>query len=132
VASSLRRGRDGGDERAAAVRWAKINAAILNATARLPRERRLVVRYEDLCAEPEAVLRRITRFLDLEPGRLEVSGDPSARHVLGNRTRLIPIQEIRLDETWRSTLSEEQQRRIRRETRATERRIADAERDREG
>lgn len=127
VASSVRRGRDGGDVRAAAVRWSKINAAILNAMAALPEDRRLVVRYEDLCTDPDAVLRRIARFLDLDPGRVAEATDRE-RHVLGNRTRLVPITEIRLDERWRSELSADQVERIGRVTRATERRIAAAER----
>jgi hypothetical protein len=127
VYSSVRRGRDGGDERAAAVRWAKVNAAILNAIARLPHERRLLVRYEELCAEPDAVLRRITRFLDLEPSRFSLPADSTGpQHVLGNRTRLIPITEIRSDERWRTAFSDEQLRRIGHVTRAIERRIADA------
>jgi Sulfotransferase family len=129
VYSSVRRGRDGGDERAAAVRWAKVNDAILNASAALPPERRLVVRYEALCADPEAVLRRIVRFLGLDPGGLWPSTESAPRpHVLGNRTRLIPVTEIRLDETWRTELSDEQLRRTSRASLATERRIADAER----
>jgi hypothetical protein len=127
VYSSVRRGRDGGDARAAAVRWAKVNAAILSATAALPRERRLVVRYEELCADPDAVLRRITRFLDLDPSRLRLPADSAGpQHVLGNRSRLIPVTEIRLDERWRTALSDEQLRRIGSVTRATERRITDA------
>ena len=129
VYSSVRRGRDGGDERAAAVRWAKVNAAILNAMAALPQDRRLVVRYEDLCTDPDAVLRRIARFLDLDPARLAgaTAGDREL-HVLGNRTRLVPVTEIRLDERWRSELTDAQVERIGRATRATERRIAAAER----
>jgi hypothetical protein len=128
VYSAVRRGRDGGDERAAAVRWAKVNAAILNATADLPPDRKLIVRYEALCADPDAVLRRIVRFLDLDPTRFRPPAESSERpHVLGNRTRLIPVTEIRLDERWRSALSGDQLRRIDRVTRGTERRIADAE-----
>ena len=127
VYSSVRRGRDGGDERAAAVRWAKVNAAIMNATAYLPRERRLLVRYEELCADPDAVLRRIARFLDLDPSRLRPrAASAGPLHVLGNRTRLIPVTDIRLDEKWRTALSDKQLLRIGRVTRATERRIADA------
>jgi hypothetical protein len=131
VYSSVRRGRDGGDARAAAVRWAKVNAAILNAVAGLPADRRLVVRYEALCADPDAVLRRIARFLDLDPDGFTPQAEGEARpHVLGNRTRLVPVTEIRLDETWRTVLTDEQLREIDRAARGTERRIADAERAR--
>ena len=77
--------------------------------------------------DPAFVEETKKKKLDLDPSSLRLPAD-SARpqHVLGNRTRLIPVTEIRLDERWRTALSDEQLRRIGRVTRATEGRIAAA------
>jgi Sulfotransferase family len=127
VDSALRRGRDGGDERRAAERWAKVNDAILRASARLPGDRRLVVRYEALCADPVRELERIVAFAGLDPHLLDPGAAPARSHVLGNRARLRPLGEIRLDERWRDALTDEALGRIAARTAATEGRIASAE-----
>ncbi|HEY7524038.1 MAG TPA: sulfotransferase [Candidatus Limnocylindrales bacterium] len=106
VDSVLRRDRADGDAAAAARRWARTHGAILRALDHLPYDRRLLVRYEDLCANPRAELDRIDRFLGLDPtlvGKPTVPG-PGGQHILGNKRRLAGIGEIRLDERWRLNL----------------------------
>jgi hypothetical protein len=110
VDSVLRRGRADGDAAAAARRWARTHGAILRALDHLPYDRRLLVRYEDLCLDPRAELDRVYRFLGLDPSAASeptVPG-PGGQHVLGNKRRLTGIGEIRLDERWRSNLDGDQ------------------------
>jgi hypothetical protein len=77
-------------------------AALLRKT--LPREHWLVIRYEDLCADPLGSFAKICQFLGTHiPGRLP---DPenSTHHIRGNRMRLKRMGEIRLDSSWQAEL----------------------------
>jgi len=61
----------------------------------------LVVRYEDLCADPDAAIAPIMSALDLPPKRPE-PGEATTHTVSGNPIRLRgERQPIRLDEAWR-------------------------------
>lgn len=71
----------------------------------LGNSRCLTLHYEDLCHEPEKTLTSIHRFLGLEPGA--GSSSSRAKHIMGNQMRLGSIQDIRLDEKWKQTLSAE-------------------------
>lgn len=64
------------------------------------------VRYEDLCAKPDEVVARAHHFLGLEAEPLPTPLRPSDQHIIGNRMRLIPEITIRLDEAWRTTLTD--------------------------
>lgn len=65
------------------------------------------VRLEDLCREPEATLRALFHFLEVDPDvRLDYA-DRSRRHIVGNRMRHVFTGEIRSDESWRGKLSPE-------------------------
>jgi hypothetical protein len=95
-----------GSAREAALHWQRTNAAIHRALADAPRDRTLIVRYEDLCQDPEAVTRRILALCGLEPA---ASRSATQGHVLGNRMRLAGPPVLRLDQRWRSALSAAQQ-----------------------
>jgi hypothetical protein len=90
------------------LRWlcTEYNRHAYNASRALRKHRRLVVRYEDLAANPEALLRRLMPELGLtfEPAQLEF--DPAATHALaGNRMRFEPNRQVKLDDEWRRGLS---------------------------
>ena len=83
----------------------------------LPADRRVRVRYEDLCSDPERELERICELVELQPlpGPYEfLSGE---HHILGNRMRLSSSSEIVPDERWRTVLTEEEAEDVRRLTR---------------
>lgn len=84
--------------------WTNTNRAIQRCVRRLPPGASTIVRYEDLCRDPESTLRRLKEFcgVDLTAGR---TGDARQQHLLGNQMRLQPISEVRLDERWRTTLT---------------------------
>jgi len=88
----------------AAAEWRDSHLEIERVARRCCGGRLLRVRYEDLCREPAAELRRILDFASVsEPLRAEtVDGTPL--HVLGNRMRLRGRQAISVDESWRTEL----------------------------
>lgn len=65
----------------------------------------MLLHYEDLCADPGSTLDRIARFLGLEPAPVGQILQAGENHVIGNSMRLKAVEEIRLDEKWRESLS---------------------------
>jgi hypothetical protein len=76
----------------------------------LPEERRLRVRYEDLCADPERELNRIASWAGVERFPWPVDFASAEHHIMGNRMRHEPLANIALDESWRKQLTAEQVR----------------------
>ena len=79
-------------------------------------ERRLRVRYEDLCEDPEREFGRICGLLGLEPLPGPYDLLASDHHIIGNRMRLSSSSEVVLDERWRSILSSHEIDIVRRKT----------------
>ena len=109
---SLRGGGGGGDranERLsmaeAAYQWRRCNEEAEHAMARIDPCRKMEVRYEDLCADPGAVLRRVSTFVGLDSARYTSDFRTAEHHVVGNGMRLDSAPEIRLDDRWRSVLT---------------------------
>ena len=71
-------------------------------------ERWLLVRYEDLCANPEVELKRILQFLGVAGGPPVLEFRQSSHHIIGNRMRRSELSQIRLDTSWRDELSKAQ------------------------
>lgn len=62
-------------------------------------------RYEDLCADPDATLRRLFVFIGVTPRSVPSVLAPREHHVIGNGMRLDQLVSPKLDERWRSALS---------------------------
>src|SRR5579872_546318 len=71
----------------------------------VPAERWIFLRYEDLCAEPEAELRRVLKFLGVDADAPILDYRSAPHHIIGNRMRLRDSSKIRLDTSWREELS---------------------------
>ena len=72
------------------------------------RDATLVVRYEDLCADPAGTLSRIYTFAGLPAGNGVPEFRTGEHHVIGNRMRLSSTSEIRIDDRWKTALAPEQ------------------------
>ncbi|HXG39651.1 MAG TPA: sulfotransferase [Candidatus Limnocylindrales bacterium] len=128
VESTLRRGKR---PEASPVRlarsWASTHESILRDLRRFTPERRILVRYEDLCRTPDAVLAGLFRFCGVDPdvpvAELVAAGRVPTQHLLGNRMRLDGIGPIRLDERWRDALDDRQAEAILAATAPTYRRL---------
>ncbi len=89
----------------AANEWKRSNEASDALVARLPASQWTEVRYEELCADPAATLRRLASFLDLDPNVTLLDYRSRTQHVIGNGMRMDSTSEIRLDERWKSHLT---------------------------
>jgi hypothetical protein len=79
---------------------------------RLPGDRWLTLRYEDLCREPDAALDRAFRFIGVQSGFRVPDFRAFEHHIIGNRMRLSGTSEIRLDERWKTMLTAAQVREV--------------------
>lgn len=91
----------------AAREWKRSNEAADILIARLPKSQSTEVRYETLCAEPEATVTRLCQFLGLQPQTVTLDYRSKEHHVIGNGMRLDRTCEIKLDERWRQHLTAE-------------------------
>lgn len=89
----------------AANEWKRSNEAADLLVARLPGSQWTEVRYEELCADPAAVLRRLAVFLGIDPGGVVLDFRSRNQHVIGNGMRMDTTSEIRLDDRWKTHLS---------------------------
>ena len=96
----------GVDVAKASKQWKHYNLEADRVRRFLPPESWMLLRYEDLCSDPQAALDRIARFVGIPPA--PVSQDLQARdnHIIGNSMRLKAIGDIRQDETWRERLTD--------------------------
>jgi hypothetical protein len=92
---------------AAALSWRRNNEASEQVLVDLPKSQWIFLQYEELCREPEATLRHIGNFLGMDTREIVLDFRAKAQHVLGNEMRLKSGSSIKLDERWRSALSQE-------------------------
>jgi Sulfotransferase family len=106
VASAIKRGESPDD---AARTWRSDQASLESVTRRLPSDRLMLLRYEDLCRDPRTWLTRIHAFCGVEPHDPPDFVVSREHHVIGNSMRLSEKIGIRLDESWRKSLSTDAQ-----------------------
>ncbi len=111
TASKLRR--DGGvSARAAARQWVRLHTRLQTGLGYLMRDKYMRIRYEDLCRDPQGMLKRLYAFCGADPGFLATDFMTCPHHVIGNPMRLSNLSVIKLDERWRELLTEEQQKQV--------------------
>jgi hypothetical protein len=79
----------------------------------IPPDRRMLLRYEDLCRDPLSSLNELFAFLGARPLEHLREFRSQEHHVIGNRMRRRSASEIKLDEKWKKSLSADQLRVIR-------------------
>jgi hypothetical protein len=109
VASRKRRGVKIED---AAWTWRKDQEAIAALTDALPSERKMVLKYEELCTHTCDTLRRLYQFCGVNGVEPIMSTRSNQHHVLGNNMRRGGTIEARLDESWRDSLGAHEQQQI--------------------
>ena len=94
--------------------WAKSQRRIRAMLAGVRPEDRLAIRYEDLCSNPEATLRRLCGWLGVGYAEQMIRLEPEEHHTIaGNKIRLKRGMTIRIDEAWRQRLGPAQLRAFR-------------------
>lgn len=109
VASAKRRGYSIAD---ATRSWTQTQSSIAASIANIPAEKKLLVKYEDLCANVSDTMARLYRFCGVDSIDPFTSPKLNRHHVIGNRMRLNEKISVRLDESWRVQLAPEEQQRI--------------------
>jgi hypothetical protein len=109
---SLRGGGSGGDRRAerlpvqdAAREWLRSNEEAEALRGLVSADRWIDVRYEEICNQTDATLRRIFAFLGVDPDAPRPNFRAARHHVIGNGMRLDTTSEVRVDERWRQALT---------------------------
>ena len=88
----------------AARRWRHYNVEAARVKRYLPEQSWMTLYYEDLCADPEGVLDRISDFLQVDRARSRPEPRDPQRHIIGNPMRLRALNEIREDRSWQTDL----------------------------
>jgi hypothetical protein len=86
-------------------RWMQANKNIERQLRRLPPDRWIRIRYEDLCATTLETLNRFFAFCGLPPVEPASASLPTEHHIVGNRMRLANFSSVHLDESWRRLLT---------------------------
>lgn len=88
----------------AAREWRRSNEEMDAVLKQVDPSRWTVVRYEELCADPRATLRRLHAFIGVDPDLGTLDFRSTEHHVVGNGMRLDTATEVRLDDRWRTAL----------------------------
>jgi hypothetical protein len=88
-------------------KWIRMNRSIDRQLARLPPDRWLRIRYEELCKDPVQTMNRFFSFCGTRPFAIPANPQSVEHHIIGNRMRLGTISEIRVDDAWRRALPAE-------------------------
>jgi hypothetical protein len=95
----------GADAATAARQWRHYNVEAARIRRYLPPESWMSLHYEELCADPAAVLDQISDFLQVGRATLQPGSRSVESHVIGNKARLKGHSEIREDRSWQTTLA---------------------------
>jgi hypothetical protein len=109
--------------RKAARQWRHYNVEADRIKRRFGPESWMLLRYEELCSDPQATLDRVARFIGVDTVPISALLEPSERHVIGNSMRLRALEEIREDLSWQPTLRAKDLRTIARVVRSTSHRL---------
>lgn len=102
------------DARTATKKWLRANRAAARALHCVAADRRMTLRYDELCSDPQAAIRRIAEFAGVPAATIPEDYRRSEHHIVGNRMRTAGAREIRKDESWKSRLTAEDLATIRR------------------
>ena len=93
------------DAKTAASRWRRSVEDMDHAFARVPADRRIDLRYEDLCTDVDGSVRRVLAFAGVDPQQWQPTFRAREHHVVGNGMRLNSSSSVVLDDRWRHALS---------------------------
>lgn len=95
----------------AAIKWNRYHWAVERFRRFIPASNYLFLRYEDLCRQPDEIMRQVFNFLQVEPE--EVCHAPLNRrkhHLMGNKMLFEFDGTIKYDTKWQKPLSEREQK----------------------
>lgn len=87
------------------LRWVLHNLRIAKLTSKFQQNKKIILRYEDFCRDPQSALSRIWEFAGLQDNILQVNFNHIQHHVLGNRMRTSNNIIIKEDLSWKEELN---------------------------
>lgn len=90
----------------AAREWKRSNEEAEAILKNLDPSRWIEVRYETLCSETDVILKKLFKFIGVNPDHKLVSFRNINHHIIGNGMRLDSTDEVKLDDRWRQSLTE--------------------------
>lgn len=97
-------------------RWVEQNTVISHITACMPQEKKIILRYEEFCENPQTAMARIWSLADLPVVTVPEDLNTISHHLLGNRMRTSRDLKILQDLSWQTELSRDEQETIERIT----------------
>lgn len=91
----------------AAYEWRRCNEEAEHILRHADKSQWIEIHYEELCKDMENTLSRLFEFLGLDPKKRTRDFRAVEYHVVGNGMRLDTTSEIRLDERWRESLTDQ-------------------------
>lgn len=88
--------------------WKRCNEEALFLVEGLSSDRWIQIRYEDICSDTTNTLTHIFDFIGVDPVKSILDFKNTDHHVVGNGMRLDKTSTIKLDDRWRSALTEQQ------------------------
>lgn len=107
VRSARKRGQGAAE---AAQEWVSHQRASDQVLSRVPQDRIMHLRYEDLASDPTGEMNRLFVHMGVEPFDIPELVDPAKYHVIGNSMRLRGPFRVQLSERWRDELTESESR----------------------
>ena len=97
---------------AAAHEWRRSNEEQEAVLAGVPKAAQVMIRYEDLCADPDAELAKVFQMLGVEREAVSAKFRSLEQHVIGNGMRLDSTSQIALDDRWKTVFTSDELQRF--------------------
>lgn len=98
----------GRDIATGAYEWRRCNQEVEAVLATMKKESWLKVHYEDLCRDTQQTLEQMLSFIGVDANKRRLDFKTVEHHVLGNGMRLDESEAIKLDQRWKTELSQEE------------------------
>jgi hypothetical protein len=95
----------GADAATAAREWRRYNVEAARVKRYLPEKSWMLLRYEELCADQNATMDRISDFLEVPRLGAHRSSEDRESHIIGNKMRLKGPVHIREDLSWQTRIN---------------------------
>ena len=89
----------------AARQWKRTNMNCCRAMENLPPDRFFQLTYDEMCADPKAMINRIADFVGVEQVNILENFYEVVHHIQGNYMRLKHVGEINKDDSWKKHLT---------------------------
>ncbi|MEL0660705.1 sulfotransferase [Psychromonas arctica] len=86
--------------------WVRCNQETEAVLATMPKEKWIQVHYEDICNNTEQTLDNLFEFIGVDPTKKRLDFKTVEHHVVGNGMRLDDSEVIKLDDRWKTQLSD--------------------------